>query len=110
MESEETVPTGNEELITSPVGKLLRAPFTPSRPPTMLLGPEDTLPAEVVGSINPKFSAATPPATFCEPEPLTEAFVVVNESVIAPTLMPTRPPRKLCDVPLTAPPALDRKI
>ena len=70
-ESDEIVPIGKLDPCSCPAEKLLNAPLPPTRPPTTLLGPEVTLPDDVVGSISPKFRPATPPAKFCEPVPVT---------------------------------------
>ncbi len=85
LESDEIVPIN-----CIPSGKRIAA-LAPTKMPTMLLAPDDTLPVENEGSINPKFTPTRPPAMLCVPLPVTLEEVV--ESVILAKLIPTRPPR-----------------
>ena len=76
--------------------------------PTVLFAPDETLPAELDGSMFPKFKPAKPPTIL--DAPLPETLQLAVESVILSTLLPTKPPRSLFEVPLTAPAAVDCKI
>ena len=67
------------------------APFAPTKPPTILFAPDDTLPLDVDGSIKPKFTPTSPPARLFAPLPVTDELEV--ESMIEPRLKPTSPPR-----------------
>ena len=57
----EIVPTGKLDPGINPTGMSVRLPFAPAKLPTTLLAPPVTLPAEVDGSIKPKFTPTKPP-------------------------------------------------
>src|SRR5215470_1610320 len=108
-ESGDIVPTGKVDCGSWPGAKLMKVALAPTKPPTMLLAPAVTVPLEEDGSMVPRFIAANPPAMTCVAEGLT-TDPVADESWIKPRLMPAKPPRKLSEVPVTAPDALEEKI
>src|SRR5712692_695923 len=111
-----------EELVIVPVGKLdpgmvpgaklVKLALAPAKPPTTLLGPPVAEPADEELLMEPKFTATNPPMMSWLPRPVTEAVGVVEDCVIVPRFTPTKPPRKLSELPvtLTAPEDVDEVI
>ena len=60
-ESVDIVPTGKVDPGISPGAMLMRLALVPAKPPTKLLAPPVTAPAEVDGSMKPKLAPTKPP-------------------------------------------------
>src|SRR3954468_1461345 len=82
------------------------APLAPIRPPTRVLGPDETWPLDLEGSTFPKLRPTRPPVMLFAPEPVTVEDEL--ESLMRKRLRPTSPPRKLSEVPLTGPDEVTR--
>ena len=90
-----------------PSGKRIAA-LVPTKPPTVLFGPDVTFPVECDGSMTPKFRPTRPPTILCEPVAVT--VEVELEFWISAMLIPTKPPIKLSELPVTGPDDVEKDI